>query len=78
MPFWINKQLLFFSVGVKLGCLLTGQVGCLVEVLLYVHRNRRLIRDGSPTTATSTFTQLLSSDRTGRLLLFLKTSFALM
>ena len=33
----------------------------LVEVLLYVHRNRRLIRDGEPRTATSTFTQLLSS-----------------
>ena len=32
-----------------------------VEVLLYVHRNRRLIRDGEPRTATSTFTQLLSS-----------------
>ena len=30
-------------------------------VLLYVHRNRRLIRDGEPRTATSTFTQLLSS-----------------
>ena len=30
--------------------------------LVYVHRNRRLIRDGSPAgTATSTFTQLLSS-----------------
>ena len=28
-----------------------------VEVLLYVHRNRRLIRDGSPG-----FTQLLNSD----------------
>ena len=28
-------------------------------MLLYVHRNRRLIRDG---TATSTYTQLLSSD----------------
>ena len=27
-------------------------------VLLYVHRNRRLIRDGRPRTATSTFTQL--------------------
>ena len=31
------------------------------EVLLYVHRNHRLIREGSPGTATSTFTQLLSS-----------------
>ena len=31
------------------------------EVLLYVHRNRRLIRDGEPRTATSTFIQLLSS-----------------
>ena len=30
-------------------------------VLLYVHRNRRLIRDGEPRTATSTFTQLLNS-----------------
>ena len=34
----------------------------MVEVLLYVHRNRRLIvRDREPGTATSTFTQLLSS-----------------
>ena len=32
-----------------------------VEVLLYVHRNRRHIRDESPKTTTSTFTQLLSS-----------------
>ena len=31
-----------------------------VEVLLYVHKNRRLIRDGSPRTATSTFAPLLS------------------
>ena len=31
------------------------------EELLYVHRNRRFIRDGEPRTATSTFTQLLSS-----------------
>ena len=34
-------------------------------MLLYVHRNRRLIRDGEPRTATSTFTQLLSSDLKG-------------
>ena len=34
----------------------------LVEVLLYVRRNRRFIRDGEPRTATTTFTQLLSSD----------------
>ena len=33
----------------------------LVDVLLYVNRNRRLIRDGEPRTATSTFTQLLGS-----------------
>ena len=33
-----------------------------VEVLLYVHRNRRLIGDGEPRTATSTFTQFLSSE----------------
>ena len=32
-----------------------------VEVLLYVHRNRRFIRDGETRTATSTFTQFLSS-----------------
>ena len=31
----------------------------MVEVLLNVHRNRRLIRDGEPRTATSTFTQLM-------------------
>ena len=33
-------------------------------MLLYVHRNRKLIRDaaGEPRTATSTFTQLLSSE----------------
>ena len=37
----------------------------LVEVLLYVHRNRRLIRDEEPRMATSTFTQLPSS-ATGR------------
>ena len=29
-------------------------------MLLYVHRDRRLIRDGEPRTAFSTFTQLLS------------------
>ena len=29
--------------------------------MLYVHRKRRLIRDGEPRTTTSTFTQLLSS-----------------
>ena len=34
----------------------------LAEVLLYVHRNRRRIGDGEPRTATSTFTQLLSSN----------------
>ena len=34
------------------------------SVLLYVHRNRRLIRDGEPRTSTSTFTQLLSSGNT--------------
>ena len=33
-----------------------------VEVLLYVHRNRRFIRDGEPRTSTLTFTQLLSSE----------------
>ena len=33
----------------------------MVEVLLYVHRNRRFIRAGEPRTSTSTFTQLLSS-----------------
>ena len=32
------------------------------EVSLYVHRNRRLIRDGELRMATSTFIQLLSSD----------------
>ena len=32
-----------------------------VEVLLYVHRNRRLIGDGEPRTSTSTFTEPLSS-----------------
>ena len=31
------------------------------SVLLSVHRDRRLIRDGEPRTATSTFTQLRSS-----------------
>ena len=34
----------------------------LVEVFPYVHSNCRFIRDGEPRTATSTFTQLLSSD----------------
>ena len=32
-----------------------------VEVLLYVHRNSRLIRDGESRASASTFTQLLSS-----------------
>ena len=35
----------------------------MVEALLYVHRNRRLIRDGEPRTSTSTFTQLLNSEQ---------------
>ena len=43
----------------------SGMAVGLVEVLLYIHKNRRLIRDGEPRTATSTFTQLLSS-ATGR------------
>ena len=34
----------------------------LVDVLLYVHRNRRFIRDGKPRTSTATFTQLLNSE----------------
>ena len=34
----------------------------MMSVLLYVHRNRRLIRDVEPRTATSTFSQLLSSE----------------
>ena len=34
-----------------------------VEVLLYVDRNRRLIRDREHRTAASTFTQLLSSEK---------------
>ena len=43
-------------------CLLHYPPLVVVEVLLYGHRNRRLIRDGEPRTSTSTFTQLLSSD----------------
>ena len=39
----------------------TFVVVVVVEVLLYVHRNRRFMRDGEPRTATSTFTHLLSS-----------------
>ena len=35
-------------------------------MLLYVHINHRLIRDGEPRTATSTFTQLLSFDANSR------------
>ena len=34
----------------------------LVEVLLYVHRNRRFIRNREPRTSVSTFTQLQSSE----------------
>ena len=34
----------------------------MVEVLLYVHRNRRLIRDEETRPSSSTFTQLLSAD----------------
>ena len=37
----------------------------LVEVSLYVHRNRRLIRDGSPGRPPRLPTQLLISDGTG-------------
>ena len=33
-------------------------------VQCYIHRNRRLIRDGKPWTATSTFTQLLNYETT--------------
>ena len=41
-----------------------GGGGWLAEVFLYVHRNRRFIKDvREPRTSTSTFTQLLSSDR---------------
>ena len=40
----------------------TEETSVVVEVLLYVHRNRRFIRDGEPRTSTSTFTQLLSSE----------------
>ena len=43
-------------------CVGSGQPAPVVRVLLYVHRNRRLIRDGEPRTATATFTQFLSSD----------------
>ena len=35
-------------------------------MLFYVHGNRRLIRDGEPRTATSTFTQLLNSAEVGK------------
>ena len=37
----------------------------LVEVLLYVHRNRRFIRDGEPRKSTSTFTQTLHTRNEG-------------
>ena len=45
-------------------CILRGEepTVVVVKVLLYVHRNRRLIRDGKPRMSTSTFTQLLSSE----------------
>ena len=46
--------------------LLTGRIISWVEVLPYVHRNRRFIRDGEPRTATSTFTQILNSAKTVR------------
>ena len=47
------------STFTQLLCSATGMVG---SVLLYVHRNRRLIiRDREPRTVTSTFTQLLCS-----------------
>ena len=45
---------------------------CVVEVLLYVHRNRRLIRDRSPGRPLKTFTQLLSSGVCVTVALFLK------
>ena len=41
------------------------------SVLLYVHKNRRLIRDGEPRTATLTFTQFLDSiESTSAVLLY--------
>ena len=40
-----------------------SEIDVVVEVLVYVHRNRRFIMDGEPRTSTSTFTQLLSSVR---------------
>ena len=43
-------------------------------VLLYVHRNRTLISDGEPRTATSTFTQLLTSEVLKRLTASILTS----
>ena len=43
------------------GHICTGPWWLVGWVLLYVHRNRRLIKDGKPRTSTSTFTQLLNS-----------------
>ena len=45
----------------KHGHICTGPWWLVGWVWLYVHRNRRLIRNGEPRTSTSTFTQLLSS-----------------
>ena len=49
-------------------CTLGGHCN-LVEVLLYVHKNHRLIRNGEPRMAISTFTQLLSSDSNPKFIL---------
>ena len=46
-------------------CILRGEeptVVVVVKVLLYIHINRRFIRDGKPRMSTLTFTQLLSSE----------------
>ena len=65
LPFTLVARFIALRASSSRGCNSTLW-RMLVEVLLYVHRNRRFIRDGirdgEPRTSTSTFTQLLSSD----------------
>ena len=53
----LNAFNIIFKSNEELLC-----VDDVVEVLLYVHRDRRLIREWEPRTSTSTFTHLLSCD----------------
>ena len=51
-------MLLYVTVWTVLLMLLYVAVWTVLLMLLYGHRSRRLIKDGEPRTATSSFTQL--------------------